>query len=93
MCENTRRDMIRNEDIRDKVENDLYGGQDAKIEVEVVEVCEEETHRFSMSSFERLVMMERRRGRGKRTRYREDVIRHDITLNRRLWRSRDKIVG
>lgn len=85
--------MIRNEDIRDNVGNDIYGGQDAKSEVEVVEAWEEEMHRYPMSSCERLAMVGRRRGRGRRTKYREDVIRQDMTLDRRLWRSRDKIVG
>ena len=64
MCDQTRRDRIRNENIQNKVKVASMG-QDAGSKVEMVRTCEEEIHGCSNTE----VMDGFRRGRGKPKKY------------------------
>uniref|UniRef100_A0A1S3Y893 Reverse transcriptase domain-containing protein n=1 Tax=Nicotiana tabacum TaxID=4097 RepID=A0A1S3Y893_TOBAC len=47
MCGHTRKDMIRNEVIRDKARSGICGGKITGIEAEIVRACEKERHRYA----------------------------------------------
>ncbi|XP_070017365.1 uncharacterized protein [Nicotiana sylvestris] len=102
MCGYTRRDKIQNEAIRDRV--GVASVEDKMRETRLRWF--KHVKRISIDApvrrCERLAMESLRRGRGRPKKYWGEVIRHDMallhltedmTLDRRVWRSRIKVEG
>ena len=68
----------------------------------MVRACDEEVHGCSSTGCERLALDGFRRGRGRPKKYWREVIRHDMeqlqlteemTLDRKVWRTRIRVEG
>ncbi|XP_075096148.1 uncharacterized protein LOC142174255 [Nicotiana tabacum] len=97
MCEHTRKDKIRNEVIRDKME---VASMEAKLRESRLRWFGHVRRRnidASVRSCERLTIAGLRKGRGRPKKYWGEVIRHDMlvlhltkdmTSDKKVWRSR-----
>ncbi|XP_070012880.1 uncharacterized protein [Nicotiana sylvestris] len=102
MYGNTKMDMIRNEDIREKVGVAPIEDKMREARLRWFGHIQRRSTDAPVRRCERLAMVGTRRGRGQSKKYWGEVIRQDITrhritedmaLNRVLWRSSIKVVG
>ncbi|XP_075093167.1 uncharacterized protein LOC142177455 [Nicotiana tabacum] len=102
MCGHTRKDKIRNEDIREKVGVAPMEDKMREARLRWFGHIQRRNTDAPVRRCERLAVVGTRRGRGRPKKYWGEVIRQDMTrlrvtedtaLNRELWRSSIKVVG
>ncbi|XP_070001946.1 uncharacterized protein [Nicotiana sylvestris] len=102
MCEHTRMDKIRNDDIREKVQVALIDDKMREARLIWFGHVQRRSPDAPVRRSEQLVVEGTRRGRGRPKKYWGEVIRQDMarlqisegmTLDREMWRSSIRVVG